>query len=125
VSRGLGKLQRVIKRLVEAQGKRFRKECDRLDREASGGAPKSHFGLTWNEIGWRLYKAADRNWSHAQDRAAKRALHTLWKRGEIGRIRNPGSGQYLYMTVETYNESFSPKAGAELKASLERLAEQP
>jgi hypothetical protein len=123
MSRGLGKLQRIIKGLVEAQSKAFDKVCAASDDGPPNDGPS--FWLTWSEIRFRLFKDGmyyydDPSWL-THERAAKRALYTLWKRGEIGRIRD--GGMYWYMTAETYDESFSPEALAKLKGHLERMAD--
>src|SRR5262245_16523710 len=126
MSRGLGKLQRHIKALIEAQDERYRQECD-ADPDGER-EPSCSFWLYWSDIKKSLFEVAGPGFliiekpSPALERAAKRALHTLWKRGEIGRIRDHG-GLYLYMPIETWNEGFSPKALAELKEALERLGD--
>jgi hypothetical protein len=86
------------------------------------------FWLTWTDIRFRLYEdhiSEGDTWHKwlALERAAKRALHTLWKRGEIGRKWDERNGRrfWIYMARKTYDENFSPKIGQELKAALERL----
>jgi hypothetical protein len=99
MSRGLGKLQRLIKALIEAQDDRFHKEC-----EADPECDRDHdpFWLTWSDIRFVLFVDIARfdyaNPIHRKlwpsfERAAKRALHTLWKRGEIGRIWDERNGR--------------------------------
>jgi hypothetical protein len=122
MSRGLGKLQRQIKALIEAQNERFHRECD---ADPEGDGPDCHFGLYWSDIRRSLFEVAGpafliiKKPSPALERAAKRALHTLWKRKEIGRIRI--AGRYCYVPIETWNESFSPESEKQLKAALERM----
>jgi hypothetical protein len=128
MSRGLGKLQRDIKQFIEANDKRWNEECEK----AGDGDPPEDCSpwVTWSDIRFRLFENGARNWPYweapdnplwpPRERAGKRALHTLWKRGEIGRIHNAGC--YHYMTAENYNESFSPEALAKLKKALERFA---
>jgi hypothetical protein len=112
--------------LVDGQDEHWRKESDRAE-----GTPGFPFWLTWSDIRLHLYKvqhdypgcepprpANDLAWL-ALERAAKRALHTLVKRGEIGRIRE--SNGYWYMSAKTYNESFSPQAMKELREAFERF----
>jgi hypothetical protein len=129
MSRGLGKLQRLIKALIEAQDERYRRECE---------ADPEHcdpFWLTWSDIRFVLFvdvvqfdyaNPIHRKLWPSFERAAKRALHTLWKRGEIGRIWDERNGRrfWVYMARRTYDESFSPEVGKELKAALERLEDQ-
>ena len=124
MSRGLGKLQRTIKALIYAQSERFDRESAAADPE--GDLPDCVFWLTWTDIRFHFWKNFDPSKKSYEDwlaleRAAKRALHTLWKRGEIGRIRHHVNGLYCYMPIETYNESFSPQAAESLKQALERL----
>jgi hypothetical protein len=92
VSRGLGKLQRNIKRFIVEQEKEFKEECDRLEGGNSPDRPECSFWLTWTDIRFCLYEDYVRRGGHYSDaawltleRAVKRALYTLWKRGEIGR----------------------------------------
>src|SRR5262245_4388121 len=120
MSRGLGKLQRHIKALIEAQNERFHRECE---ADPEGDIPDCHFALTWSDIRKSLFVGPgfviiDKP-SPALERAAKRALHTLWKRKEIGRIRGH---RYFYMPIEAWNEGFSPESEKQLKAVLERMA---
>ena len=122
MSRGLGKLQRLIKALIEAQHERFHQECN---ADPEGDIPDCQFWLYWSDIRRSLFEIAGPGFliikkpSPALERAAKRALHTLWKRKEIGRIRI--AGRYCYIPIETWNEGFSPESEKQLKAALERL----
>jgi hypothetical protein len=122
MSRGLGKLQRYIKALIEAQAERFDRECE---ADPEGDVAECAFWLTWTDIRMRLLEDAGSDWdkfSLAAERAAKRALHTLWKRGEIGRISDDdGPCRWLYIPKKTYDESFSAEAGKKLKAALDRM----
>jgi predicted transcriptional regulator len=65
--------------------------------------------------------APDSTYWLAAERAAKRALHTLWKRGEVGRITVGRHNRYGYITAETYNESFSPQVMKKLREAMERM----
>ena len=86
------------------------------------------FWTTWSDIRLSLFKYLkdqsliwgpdDPKWL-AQERAAKRALYTLCKRGEVGRIQQ--GNHFVYMSAETYNDGFSPKAMAELKEHFAKL----
>ena len=60
--------------------------------------------------------------SPSLQRSAKRALHRLVERGEIGRESHPDGSHY--MTKETYEENFSPKATEQLKAAIEQVERQ-
>ena len=124
VSRGLGRHQRNIKRFIEKQDELFRQHCLGDDYDSTGPV----FWTTWTDIRISFFEYLKSNkwiWGPndpkwlAQERAAKRALYTLCKRGEIGRIQR--GDHFIYMAAQTYNEGFSPQAQAELKEILANL----
>jgi hypothetical protein len=120
VSRGLGKLQRTIKQLIYEQRARFEEESERIQ-----DVPKCPFWLTWSDIRVRLWRDLGEPDPHStywlgHERAAKRALYTLWKRKEIGRIRL--HERYCYITAECWKESFSPESEEQLRQHLEKMA---
>jgi hypothetical protein len=119
MSRGLGRLQRIIKALIYAQNDYFQKCADAQGDDFDGSGPQ--FWITWPDIRTIMADDLGRKPSDALERAAKRALHTLLKRGEIGRIRHPAADLYCYIPIETWNECFSPEANKQAKEIFERL----
>ena len=123
MSRGLGKHQRDIKRFIEKQKELFRQHSDAVGDDYDGTGPV--FWTTWSDIRISFFEyLKSNNWIwgpddpkwRAQERAAKRALYTLCKRGEIGRIQL--GNHFVYMSAETYNEGFSPESEAKLKEAM-------
>jgi hypothetical protein len=107
MSRGLGSLQRFIKEQIYRKDGEYRAEQDRLDAEGSDDGPEGRFWLFWWEIKWlisddpALNKDAPKyRMSRSMERSAKRALHSLYKRGEVARIHVGSSDQWAYITPE-------------------------
>jgi len=131
MSRGL---ERFIKEQIYKADREYRAEEDALRAAGSDESPKHRFWLGWWEIKHRIEAEPKLNpgpeLSPSLQRSAKRALHRLVERGEIGRESHPDGSHY--MTKETYEENFSPKATEQLspkateqlKAAIEQVERQ-
>ena len=123
MSRGLG---RFIKEQIYKADREYRAEEDALRAAGSDESPKHRFWLGWWEIKHRIEADPELNpgseLSPSLQRSAKRALHRLVERGEIGRESHPDGSHY--MAKETYEENFSPKATEQLKAAIEQVERQ-
>jgi hypothetical protein len=123
MSKGLGKMQRYILALVEAQEAAHEKAAND-DPEGDKLADWPRFWITWPEIRNRAYedfRPSDWNQWRAIERSAKRALLTLWRQKKVGRIHDDRWRCYFYMTAATYDENFTPERPKRLLAkALER-----
>jgi hypothetical protein len=127
MSRGLGRLQSAVLKLIEGQSEAFEKHCAEAGDDWNGGGP--HFWLTWSDIRLAVYRAYheaggdyhDKAWL-SLERSLKRALHTLVKRKLVGRDRMfcPQVMDYCYMPYEVWHEGFSPEADRKLREHMSK-----
>jgi hypothetical protein len=126
MSRGLGRFQRNIKAMIYGVDAWWREECAKAEAEEREPADGYRYWVLWPEIKATvkddLGLSPEDKLPPSLERSLKRALHSLVKRGEIGKMPDlpPGSLAH-YITKECYDESFSPKALRQLKEAMSRM----
>jgi hypothetical protein len=131
MSRGLGRLQRFIKEQIYRAERDYKRESVALsgrckldpDFDAFDDAVKRFIVFWWDVRRWVEdnpdFNPGSYRLSKSLERSAKRALHTLVKRGEIVRLRGEEGCVNRYITKEM-DQNLS-KTGKRFMEGLARM----